>query len=630
MMISMARLFFLLCFCVASIGWADADWEDDEFDCEVKTLSYGGMEIECDAGCGDISQDPNLREIHELFKTSLKNTINGPAGLIEPQFTWQINPISWKGGDYDRYYSWFEEFDGRQCPEISVSNHSDFLVTASVVKEDLYFYHQIKQGSFEEKIAEEQKYLDQLQSFQSQGCRSFYCDDKGNLIGTSEDGDIEIEAEVRDCQRKIARFRKKIAAQEVKFDEYNQIVDSAFQQMDALFRKMFVRCLEIHQPEGIAFCSAIEHLLAKEFDEAFEQIRFLIDLSEKNGFDNQTLSKLYLLRGQIESEFGLYADAILTLTTSIQKDSSLKDAYLERAIAYFELGQFDRAVEDYLHSGFQNGSKKSRLQWKDIGDFSAGIAMGIVQGAEKSALDFIPSVLGSLEGMGNGLWAFCANPVGASKNFAKAAIECVETLKAQFNYGMLQELVPELKVVLESYDRLNEYEKGTAIGTIVGKYGIDIFLGKTSVSAIKTCRNLKTADRLMTLEALASSKNSSKVIESAARHSAKREAFLKQANLKIQADKQGKHIVGHRNYDPEGGKSIFQHPNPERLVLERAGTGIKESNAIPGTSGYKEVVNFKEFIGYAVDEFSGEKTATTWGKIHYAKGGVHIVPTKPR
>lgn len=43
--------------------------------------------------------------------------------------------------------------------------------------------------------------------------------------------------------------------------------------------------------------------------------------------------------------------------------------------------------------------------------------------------------------------------------------------------------------------------------------------------------------------------------------------------------------------------------------------------------GYKEVVNFEEFIGYVVDEHTKEKIATTWGKIHYSKDGVHIVPT---
>jgi len=42
------------------------------------------------------------------------------------------------------------------------------------------------------------------------------------------------------------------------------------------------------------------------------------------------------------------------------------------------------------------------------------------------------------------------------------------------------------------------------------------------------------------------------------------------------------------------------------------------------------VVDFGEFIGYDVDQITKEKTATTWGKIHYSKQGTHIVPTKPR
>ena len=51
---------------------------------------------------------------------------------------------------------------------------------------------------------------------------------------------------------------------------------------------------------------------------------------------------------------------------------------------------------------------------------------------------------------------------------------------------------------------------------------------------------------------------------------------------------------------------------------------------IAGEAGYKEVVNFHEFIGYTVSLETGEKIPTTWGKIHYAKTGVHIVPTTPR
>lgn len=60
-----------------------------------------------------------------------------------------------------------------------------------------------------------------------------------------------------------------------------------------------------------------------------------------------------------------------------------------------------------------------------------------------------------------------------------------------------------------------------------------------------------------------------------------------------------------------------------------AGTGIKRTSATPGMPGYQELVNFKEFIGYNVKKETGERTATTWGKIHYAKDGVHVVPALP-
>ncbi|MES2344772.1 MAG: polymorphic toxin type 50 domain-containing protein [Chlamydiota bacterium] len=78
------------------------------------------------------------------------------------------------------------------------------------------------------------------------------------------------------------------------------------------------------------------------------------------------------------------------------------------------------------------------------------------------------------------------------------------------------------------------------------------------------------------------------------------------------------------------GKSIFQHSDPQKLVNEFAGKGMKLNKVSSGTPGYRELVNFGEPIGYAVDEKTGEAVATTWGKIHYAKDGVHIVPAKPR
>ena len=46
--------------------------------------------------------------------------------------------------------------------------------------------------------------------------------------------------------------------------------------------------------------------------------------------------------------------------------------------------------------------------------------------------------------------------------------------------------------------------------------------------------------------------------------------------------------------------------------------------------GYKEDIDFHELIGFAVDEATGNKIPTTWGRLHYAKDGVHIVPIRPK
>lgn len=95
----------------------------------------------------------------------------------------------------------------------------------------------------------------------------------------------------------------------------------------------------------------------------------------------------------------------------------------------------------------------------------------------------------------------------------------------------------------------------------------------------------------------------------------------------IQKDKQNKHVPGNHNY--EHGKSVFEHKDPQGLVDKYAGTGKSMNSVTPGEPGYREKVNFNEHIGYFVDKDTQTPTATTWGTIHYAKDGVHIVPTLP-
>lgn len=312
----------------------------------------------------------------------------------------------------------------------------------------------------------------------------------------------------------------------------------------------------------------------------------------------------------------------------IHKNPNRKEAFFERASAYFELGDYQQAIEDYISSDFEKLSSDHKLVWNQIPRFGAGITKGIIQGAKEGLTEFIPETLSTLRGIGRGLWAFSADPVGASVAFCTSCNECIQFIK---NHGQIEKMVPELKQLLIQYDKLSDFERGNLIGTVIGKYGIDILIFNYSFKSVKAFWELKAANRLLTLEALASPKNLGRELQSASKKFwSQRREFLKKANLSIHEGRQGKHIIKHKNYDPRKNRSIFEHPNPKQLIEEFAGTGIKDSLTAPGSPGYKEVINFGEHIGFAIDAETLNKIPTTWGKVHYSKDGVHIVPYVPK
>ena len=262
-------------------------------------------------------------------------------------------------------------------------------------------------------------------------------------------------------------------------------------------------------------------------------------------------SNQLLEQGIVLSERLDYLAAIQAFSQAIETDPSNGQAYLERALAYFEIDQIDPAVEDYQS--------------------------------------------------------------------AKAAFLAAEK---QFK------VVPEFHELIHKWDDLSGYEQGRSFGYIVGKYGIDIFTGAGAVKLVHKFRTLRRANAMFTLECCGTSvENRATILAESTRRSALRDEVWKNSNLKIQWDKQDKHMPGTNNYREY--KSILEHKDPQALVDKFAGTGTRKSNAVPGTPGYVEIVDFKEFIGYAVDKNTFFRTPTTRGTIHYAKDGVHIVPRHP-
>lgn len=138
-------------------------------------------------------------------------------------------------------------------------------------------------------------------------------------------------------------------------------------------------------------------------------------------------SELYLQEGTVYVELGLYDKAVVSLSNAIHKDPNNKQAYFERAAAYFELGQFDLSLEDYLSSKIK--PQPISAESLELISFSLGLTQGILKGGSQAGAEFIPSLLSSMRGLGHGLWAFAQDPVRVSTAFAEAAQACVQFIK---------------------------------------------------------------------------------------------------------------------------------------------------------------------------------------------------------
>lgn len=422
-------------------------------------------------------------------------------------------------------------------------------------------------------------------------------------------------------QKKLTKLHQKRIKNQSTINETEQ---NFFDTLESIIRS----CKRRHENPQAYYESGALNFIKGHNIGAIEDAMQFIDMAQSDE-KLANLAEAYFQVGEAYLETLNYDKAIQCLTKAIEHDQNNKKIYCERAVAYFELGNFDLALEDYLTSGFKPNPILSNSN--EILCFSKGLISGILKGSMQAGADFLPSILSSLHGIGHGLWVFAQDPIQVSTEFVQAAQGCVNFIRENSSKESLELLVPEIKELIEKWDNFEDGKKGEITGNIIGKYGVNIFAGSGLLKCMKMYRDLRKANNLLTLDALAlSEKNKKAITLKAFERSAQRKKLLQHANLKIEWDKQGKHIVGHKNFQTNLNKSIFQHNNPQKLIDKFSGKGMRIDNKQPGSGIYQEIINFDEFIGYAVDRETGEKIATCWGKIHYSKNGVHIVPTKPR
>lgn len=387
-----------------------------------------------------------------------------------------------------------------------------------------------------------------------------------------------------------------------------------------LYLTLYGRCIENYPHPRLYWERGLVHYHRGEAEEFLRDVRSLMDAT--NGTSPLLDSPAYAKQGEMYLLACSYAEAVNALTTAIAKDKSNKDAYFLRAQAYFELGQFDAAIGDFLESGFHS----TPVSGENYFQFASGLLVGSLQGGAESFCDLIPSLLSTIHGLANNLWAFALDPCQVSK-------EVVETATALFSYlythktnEILAAMAPEIAELIRNWDSLTSYQKGEGAGFVIGKYGVDILAFEGVAAGAKYYKALKNASALATLETVAKGGASSKKVMAQATRCAERRAGLCQpGKIRIEDAKQGKHIPGYHNFDPE--KSIWTHPDPQGLLDRFAGTGRRVRGEAFGEAGYKEIVDFGEEVGkVCISEDKKIWATTTWGQIHYSKSGAHIVP----
>lgn len=334
----------------------------------------------------------------------------------------------------------------------------------------------------------------------------------------------------------------------------------------------------------------------------------------------------------MQVEIGAYDKAIETLTDLIKKDPRNKEAYYNRALAYFETGSFDQAIKDYLVSG--KGKGLAKIESKVSNEFRDALLCSLAKGSMEAAVDFVPSLCNTVYGLGSSLWSLAEHSVDSTRNFCNACQEMGMTAAEYFkslDWETMEGYAEEVRQLCEKFDQLSDGEKGHLIGYSIGRYGVDIFAGGVALKGVAVFKNLKNANRLCNLEAIAvSSANKEAILTSALKFEAERSAYFK--NVRIHWDRQNKHIPGKHNFIVGDSTITIASEELEILIKQRAGSG-QYVRGVWGEANYKERVDFGKIIGeYAVIK-KGEPIKyipTSKGIMHYANNGfVHVVPSDP-
>lgn len=400
-----------------------------------------------------------------------------------------------------------------------------------------------------------------------------------------------------------------------------------------MFLNLYSNCIINHQNHQSLYERGKIHYDKGNYESCLIDISNLISANCADDLvDNIKSIDLLITKAQALLETGEYDKALLSLSEAIKKNPQNKEAYFLRAIAFFETGDFENALQNYVNS--KNNKANAKPTYIASPEFYKALIKSLSIGIVEASSEIIPSLCNTAYGLGETLWVTAQHPIESAQDFANVCYEMGEGFVSyckNVDWDTVDNHVDQLKTLYEKFDQLNDTEKGELLGYTIGKYGVDMLAGGTTLKGMSAFRSLKKANRICNFETMLVS-NSSKnaVINSSLKHAAQRENYLK--NVKIYWDKQNKHILGKHNFEAGKGTILIEHYELENLVKAHVGKGQIVKGKL-GEVGFKERVDFGKIIGEHALKIEGQPTIyqpTSKGIISYAKDGtVHVYPSNP-
>jgi len=217
----------------------------------------------------------------------------------------------------------------------------------------------------------------------------------------------------------------------------------------------------------------------------------------------------YQVRGEKALSYGYYDQAVHDFGKVIELGPTNPLPYLERGIAHFNLGQYDRSLEDYR----QFSSQSQKTNPLSVSEFSLGFAKGLPTGVYESG-----------EGMLLFLADFVTHPIYTAEQIVDSVNKLVNLARNDEWEMIAEALSPEMYQLVTEWETLPSDKRGELAGYALGKHGTDIFapggLVKLASKSVKGAqelatvwKNIQIAHKTLVLEAAAEIGNTTKIAE---------------------------------------------------------------------------------------------------------------------